>query len=76
MPELLVALDAFLQDHRRCGDLDARVEPAHAELAPLAASLSAPSVEKKTRIGPATADRRATTIAVRGAASSGPHLTA
>ena len=26
MPELLVALDAFLQEHRRCGDLDGGVE--------------------------------------------------
>ena len=28
MPELLASLDAFLQEHRRCGDLDAGVEPA------------------------------------------------
>jgi hypothetical protein len=28
MPELLAALDAFMQEHRRCRDLDARVEPA------------------------------------------------
>ena len=28
MPELLASLDAFLQEHRRCGELDARVEPA------------------------------------------------
>jgi len=27
MPALLAALDAFLQEHRRCGDLDAAVEP-------------------------------------------------
>jgi hypothetical protein len=26
MPELLTALDAFLLDHRRCGDLDGGVE--------------------------------------------------
>lgn len=26
MPELLVALDAFLQEHRRCGELNASVE--------------------------------------------------
>ena len=26
MPEPLAALDAFLQEHRRCGDLDAAVE--------------------------------------------------
>jgi hypothetical protein len=26
MPELLASLDAFLQEHRRCGDLDAAVE--------------------------------------------------
>lgn len=26
MPELLVALDAFLQEHRRCGELDGGVE--------------------------------------------------
>jgi hypothetical protein len=29
MPELLAALDAFLQEHRRCGELDAGVEPVH-----------------------------------------------
>jgi hypothetical protein len=28
MPELLAALDASLQEHRRCGELDAGVEPA------------------------------------------------
>jgi len=27
MPELLSALDAFLQEHRRCGDLDAGIDP-------------------------------------------------
>src|SRR4030095_14765568 len=26
MPELLVALDAFLQEHRRCGELDSDVD--------------------------------------------------
>jgi len=26
VPELLAALDAFLQEHRRCGDLDGGVE--------------------------------------------------
>ena len=26
MPDLLAALDAFLQEHRRCGDLDGVVE--------------------------------------------------
>jgi len=26
MPELLTALDAFLQEHRPCGDLDGGVE--------------------------------------------------
>ncbi len=26
MPELLAALDGFLQEHRRCGDLDGGVE--------------------------------------------------
>jgi len=26
MPDLLAALDAFLQEHRRCGDLDGGVE--------------------------------------------------
>jgi hypothetical protein len=26
MPELLAALDAFLQEHRRCGELDAALE--------------------------------------------------
>jgi hypothetical protein len=25
MPDLLAALDAFLQEHRRCGDLDAEL---------------------------------------------------
>jgi hypothetical protein len=28
MPELLAALDAFLEEHRRCGELDGRVEGA------------------------------------------------
>jgi hypothetical protein len=28
MPEVLAALDAFLQEHRRSGDLEAGVEPA------------------------------------------------
>jgi hypothetical protein len=27
MPELLTALDAFMQEHRRCGELDGGVEP-------------------------------------------------
>ncbi len=26
MPELLTALDAFLQEHRRCGELDGGVD--------------------------------------------------
>jgi len=26
MPELLVTLDAFLQEHRRCGELDGGVD--------------------------------------------------
>jgi hypothetical protein len=26
MPELLAALDAFMQEHRRCGDLDGGVD--------------------------------------------------
>ena len=26
MPELFAALDAFLQEHRRCGDLDGGVD--------------------------------------------------
>ena len=26
MPELLAALDAFMQEHRRCGDLDGAVD--------------------------------------------------
>ena len=26
MPELLAALDAFLQEHRRCGELDGGLE--------------------------------------------------
>jgi len=29
MPDLLAALDAFLQEHRRCGDLDGGVEGEH-----------------------------------------------
>jgi hypothetical protein len=29
MPALLTALDAFLQEHRCCGDLDAGVDPDH-----------------------------------------------
>jgi len=28
MPDLLAALDAFLQEHRRCGDLGAGIEPS------------------------------------------------
>jgi predicted RNA-binding Zn-ribbon protein involved in translation (DUF1610 family) len=28
MPELLAVLDAFLQEHRRCGELDSGVENA------------------------------------------------
>jgi hypothetical protein len=28
MPELLAALDAFLQEHRRCGRLDSDVDQA------------------------------------------------
>jgi hypothetical protein len=28
VPDLLASLDAFLQEHRRCGDLDAGVEAA------------------------------------------------
>jgi len=26
MPALLAALDAFVQEHRRCGEVDARIE--------------------------------------------------
>ncbi len=26
MPELLAALDAFLQEHRRCGELDSGID--------------------------------------------------
>jgi hypothetical protein len=26
MPELLAALDAFMQEHRRCGELDSGVD--------------------------------------------------
>lgn len=51
MPDLLSALDAFLQEHRRCGDLDARVEPALALMtcdcgAELVRSLDEPSKDK------------------------------
>jgi len=30
MPELLAALDAFLQEHRRCGELDGGVDASAA----------------------------------------------
>ena len=33
MPDLLAALDAFVQEHRRCGDLDGRVEDGHVWMA-------------------------------------------
>ena len=33
MPELLAALDAFLQEPRRCGDLDGGVEADHVWMA-------------------------------------------
>ncbi len=33
MPDLLSALDAFLQEHRRCGDLDGGVEDGHVWMA-------------------------------------------
>jgi hypothetical protein len=26
MPELIVVLDAFMQEHRRCGELDSRTD--------------------------------------------------
>lgn len=28
MPQLIAALDAFMQEHRRCGDLDGEVDGA------------------------------------------------
>jgi hypothetical protein len=33
MPELLAALDAFLQEHRRCGELDGGVDDERVWLA-------------------------------------------
>jgi hypothetical protein len=29
MPELLAAFDAFLQEHRRCGDLDGGIDDGY-----------------------------------------------
>ncbi len=51
MPELLAALDAFLQEHRRCGELEAGVEPALVWMAydcgaELARQLREPSKDK------------------------------
>ena len=33
MPELLAALDAFVQEHRRCGELDGGVDGEHVWMA-------------------------------------------
>jgi hypothetical protein len=33
MPELVTALDAFLQEHRRCGELDGGFDGQHVWLA-------------------------------------------
>jgi len=33
MPDLLPALDAFVQEHRRCGELSAGVGPGHVWMA-------------------------------------------
>ena len=33
MPELLAALDAFMQEHRRCGELDGGVDGARVWMA-------------------------------------------
>jgi len=33
MPNLLAALDAFLQEHRRCGDLNGGVDEKHVWMA-------------------------------------------
>ena len=33
MPELLAALDAFMQEHRRCGEIDGGVDDQHGWLA-------------------------------------------
>lgn len=49
MPELLAALDTFMQEHRRCGDLDARVEPA---LVWMACDRSAGIVRQARRASP------------------------
>jgi len=51
MPELPAALDAFLQEHRRCGELEAGVEPALVWMAcdcgaELARQLREPSKDK------------------------------
>ena len=57
MPELLAALDAFLQEHRRCGDLGAGVEPALVWMAcdcgaELVRPLDEPSKDRWSCLGP------------------------
>jgi hypothetical protein len=49
MPELLVAFDVFIQEHRRCGDIDGGVDDQHAWLAcDCGASITRPLVEPPT----------------------------
>jgi hypothetical protein len=49
MPELLVAFHAFIQEHRRCGDIDGGVDDQHAWLAcDCGASITRPLVEPPT----------------------------
>jgi hypothetical protein len=33
MPDVIAAFDAFVQEHRRCGDIDGGVDDQHAWLA-------------------------------------------
>jgi hypothetical protein len=46
MPELLASLDAFIQEHRRCGDLAGGVDDQHVWLAcECSARITRPLVE-------------------------------
>ena len=42
MPDLLTPLDAFLQEHRRCGELDGGLDRGHVWMACTAARTSCP----------------------------------
>jgi hypothetical protein len=73
MPELLAALDAILQEHRRCGELDAGVEPALVWMtcdcgADLVRTLDEPS---KDRVKPPDARRRALSLPAYGGLTVG-----